>query len=108
MTAAVGINDVVTDHSEVWHLRLYVAGQSSRSLDAFANLRDLCETHLAGHYTIEIIDLEEQPLLARRDDVLAVPTLVRYLPLPPLRVIGDLSNTQRVLDQLQIEPGASR
>ena len=100
--------DAVADHSEVWQLRLYVAGQSSTSLDAFANLRDLCEKHLAGHYRIEIIDLVEQPLLARRDDVLAVPTLVRHHPPPPLRVIGDLSDTQRVLDHLQLQSESSR
>lgn len=108
MTAAVGPDDAVADHSDVWHLRLYVAGPSSTSLDAFANLRNLCEEHLAGRYRIEIIDLVEQPSLARQDDVLAVPTLVRHLPLPSLRIIGDLSNTQRVLDHLQLQPEASR
>jgi circadian clock protein KaiB len=108
MTAAVGPDEAVADRSDVWHLRLYVAGQSSRSLDAFANLRKLCETYLAGHYKIEIIDLVEQPLLSRLDDVLAIPTLVRRLPPPALRVIGDLSDTQRVLDHLQLQPEASR
>jgi circadian clock protein KaiB len=107
MTAAVGA-DEVADHAGVWHLRLYVAGESPTSLDAFANLRDLCETHLAGRYRIEIIDLVEQPLLARRDDVVAVPMLVRHRPLPSLRVIGDLSNTRRVLDHLQLQPESSR
>jgi circadian clock protein KaiB len=86
---------------------LYVAGESTTSLDAFANLRRLCEKHLAGRYEIEIIDLVEQPSLARRDDVLAVPTLVRHRPPPSLRVIGDLSNTQRVLDHLQLQPESS-
>ena len=108
MTAAVGSGSAVADHSDVWHLILYVAGQSSTSLDAFANLRGLCEEHLAGHYQIEIIDLVEQPLLARQDDIVAVPTLVRHRPPPSLRVIGDLSDTQRVLDHLQLHPESSR
>jgi circadian clock protein KaiB len=89
---------------EVWHLRLYVAGQSPKSLRAFANLKDLCDEHLAGHYEIEVVDLVEQPGLARADDVLAIPTLVRRLPAPLRKIIGDLSNTERVLVGLRIEP----
>ncbi|HLL64948.1 MAG TPA: circadian clock KaiB family protein [Micromonosporaceae bacterium] len=108
MTAAVGTDDAIADHPDAWHLRLYVAGPSSTALDAFANLRNLCEEHLAGRYTIEIIDLLEQPSLARQDDVLAIPTLVRHRPPPSLRVIGDLSNTQRVLDRLQLQSESSR
>lgn len=108
MTAAVGPGGAEIGPSDVWHLRLYVAGQSSTSLDAFANLRKLCEEHLAGHYEIEIIDLVEQPFLARQDDVLAVPTLVRHRPLPSLRVIGDLSDTRRVLNHLRLQPESSR
>jgi circadian clock protein KaiB len=88
----------------VWHLRLYVAGQSPKSLRAFANLKDLCDEHLAGRYEIEVIDLVEQPALARADDVLAIPTLVRRLPAPLRKIIGDLSNTERVLVGLRIEP----
>ena len=80
-----------------WCLRLYVAGQSPKSIRALANLNDLCEKHLAGRYKIEIIDLVEQPSLGRSDDILAVPTLVRRLPTPLRKVIGDLSNTERVL-----------
>ena len=75
---------------------------------AFANLKDLCEEHLAGRYEIEIIDLVEQPWLARSDDILAIPTLVRRLPLPLRKIIGDLSNTERVLVGLRLGPESSR
>jgi circadian clock protein KaiB len=92
------------ERPEIWHLRLYVAGQSPASLDAFANLKSVCEEHLAGRYDIEIIDLIEHPDLARSDGVLAVPTLVRHLPLPVHRIVGDLSDTRRVLDHLRIQP----
>jgi circadian clock protein KaiB len=92
---------------EDWSLRLYVAGQSPKSLHAFANLKTLCEEHLAGRYEIEIIDLVEHPALARNDDILAIPTLVRRRPPPSRRVIGDLSNTERVLVGLRLQPGSS-
>jgi circadian clock protein KaiB len=95
---------VAVETDEVWHLRLYVAGQSPKSLRAFANLKDLCDEHLAGRYEIEVIDLVEHPALARADDVLAIPTLVRRLPAPLQKIIGDLSNTERVLVGLRIEP----
>jgi circadian clock protein KaiB len=85
-----------------WYLRLYVAGPSAKSLRAFSNLKDLCEAHLAGHYEIEIIDLVENPSLAGGDDILAVPTLVRRLPPPLRKVIGDLSDGERVLVGLQV------
>jgi circadian clock protein KaiB len=97
----------VAEGDEVWHLRLYVAGQSPKSLRAFTNLKDLCDEHLAGHYEIEVIDLVEQPALARADDILAIPTLVRRLPAPLRKIIGDLSNTERVLVGLRIEPKAT-
>ncbi|WP_296808561.1 circadian clock KaiB family protein [Thiocapsa sp.] len=87
-----------------WCLRLYVAGQSPRSLRAFENLKALCETHLAGHYDIEIVDLLENPRLARGDQIVAVPTLVRKLPEPVRKIIGDLSNTERVLVGLDLRP----
>ena len=80
------------DESTWWYLRLYVAGQSAKSMRAFANLKDMCEKHLAGHYEIEVIDLIENPVLAGGDDILAVPTLVRRLPPPLRKVIGDLSD----------------
>jgi circadian clock protein KaiB len=90
---------------DVWYLRLYIAGQSPKSLRAFANLKMLCEEHLAGRYELEIIDLVEQPALARNDDILAIPTLVRRLPVPLRKIIGDLSNTERVLVSLRLEAG---
>jgi len=90
--------------SECWYLRLYVAGQSPKSLHAFANLKQLCEEHLAGRYEIEVIDLVEHPSLARSDDILAIPTLVRRLPAPLQKIIGDLSDTERVLVGLRIQP----
>jgi circadian clock protein KaiB len=93
-----------TEGEELWELRLYVAGQSPKSLRALSNLKDLCEEHLAGRYTIEIVDLVEKPSLARSDDILAIPTLVRRLPAPLRKIIGDLSNTERVLVGLSIRP----
>ncbi|MFN7929228.1 MAG: circadian clock KaiB family protein [Blastocatellia bacterium] len=87
-----------------WQLRLYVAGQTVKSVTAFANLKRLCETHLAGRYEIEVIDLLENPMLAAGDQILAVPTLVRKLPEPIKKIIGDLSNESRVLVGLDIKP----
>ena len=89
-----------------WHLKLYVAGASPKSLKAFANLRALCEEHLAGRYDIEIVDLVKLPERARGDDIVAIPTLVRSLPAPMRKIIGDLSDTQRVLLSLQISPAS--
>ena len=86
-----------------YNLRLYVAGQTPKSLSAIANLKTICETHLAGHYTIEVIDLLENPQLAAGDQILALPTLVRRLPPPIKRVIGSLSDTERVLVGLDIQ-----
>ncbi|MBI5100440.1 MAG: circadian clock protein KaiB [Nitrospirae bacterium] len=91
--------------SEVWDLKLYVAGQSPRSLTAFANLKKLCEEHLKGKYRIEVVDLLKNPQLAKGDQILAVPTLVRKLPVPIRKIIGDLSNTERVLVGLDLRPG---
>ena len=87
-----------------WNLRLYVAGQTPRSLTAFKNLKDICEEYLKGEYHIEVVDLMENPTLARGDQILAVPTLVRKLPQPIRKIIGDLSNTERVLVGLDIQP----
>ncbi len=89
---------------EVWILRLYVAGQTPKSLTAFANLKRICEDHLAGQYRIEIVDLLENPQLAAGDQILAIPTLVRHLPPPVRKIIGDLSNTERVLVGLDLRP----
>lgn len=88
-------------HKE-WELRLYVAGQTPKSLAAFANLKKICEEHLAGQYHIEVIDLLKEPQLASGDQILAIPTLVRKLPEPIRKIIGDLSNTERVLVGLNL------
>ncbi len=91
-----------------WRLRLYVAGQSARSLAAFRNLKIICEEHLMGEYEIEVIDLFKTPQLAKGDQIVAVPTLVRNLPVPIKKIIGDLSNTDRVLVGLDIKERSSR
>ena len=90
--------------AERWELRLYVAGQTPRSLAAIANLREICETHLKGQYSIEVIDLQENPQLAAGDQIVAIPTLIRKLPPPMKKIIGDLSNTERVLVGLDLRP----
>jgi circadian clock protein KaiB len=87
---------------QCYHLRLYVAGQTPKSVLAFRNLKQMCEEHLEGRYEIEIIDLVENPQLAAGDQILAVPTLVRRLPEPIKKIIGDLSNTERVLVGLDL------
>jgi len=86
----------------MWDLRLYIAGQSPKSLHAVANLRRLCHEYLSGQYVVEIVDLAKEPERARGDEILAIPTLVRRAPSPRCRFIGDLSNTERVLAGLQI------
>jgi circadian clock protein KaiB len=91
---------------EVWDLRLYVAGQTPKSIAAFDNLKRICEEHLAGRYRIQVIDLIKDPKLARDDQILAIPTLVRKLPDPLRKIIGDLSNTERTLVGLQIRPAS--
>jgi circadian clock protein KaiB len=87
-----------------WHLRLYVAGQSPKSLTACANLRRMCDEYLESRYEIEIVDLLENPHLAAEDEILAIPTLVRRLPPPMRKLIGDLSDIDRVLAGLQLQP----
>ncbi|HPX48879.1 MAG TPA: circadian clock KaiB family protein [Deltaproteobacteria bacterium] len=87
---------------EIWELRLYVAGQTPKSVQAFANLKKICEEYLAGKYRIEVVDLLDNPQLAQGDQILAVPTLVRKLPPPLKKIIGDLSNTERVLVGLDV------
>jgi circadian clock protein KaiB len=82
--------------SEHWNMRLYVAGQTSKSLTAYSNLKQICEKHLPGRYKIEVVDLTRQPELAQKDQIVALPTLVRKLPEPIKRIIGDLSNHQKV------------
>lgn len=89
---------------KTWELRLYVAGQTSKSMAAFSNLKKLCEEHLKGQYRIEVIDLLENPALAKGDQIFAIPTLVRKLPEPIKKIIGDLSNKERVLVGLNLIP----
>jgi circadian clock protein KaiB len=89
-----------------YNLRLYVAGQTPKSVAAITNLKKLCDRHLAGRYNVQVIDLMKDPALAQRDQIVAIPTLIRQLPEPMKRVIGDLSNSDRVLVGLDIEPVA--
>ena len=93
---------------DIWKLRLYVAGQTPKSLTAFTNLKRLCEERLHGRYVIEVIDLLKTPQLAEDDQILAIPTLVRKLPVPIRKIIGDLSNTERVLVGLDLQPASDR
>jgi circadian clock protein KaiB len=94
--------------SEKWDLRLYVAGQTPRSVAAFANLKRICEEHLAGRYNIEVVDLLKHPKLAAGDQIVAIPTLVRKLPEPIRKIVGDLRDTERALVGLQLRPGKSQ
>lgn len=98
----------ITAHDEPnldrWELRLYVAGKTPKSVAALENLNRLCEEHLQGRYTIEVVDLIAHPQLAKGDEILAIPTLIRKLPEPIRRVIGDLSNVERALVGLQVRP----
>ena len=89
---------------DLWELRLYVAGRTPKSIAAFANLKKLCEEHLVGRYTIEVIDLLENPQLAEGDEIIAIPTVVRKLPEPVKKIVGDLSNYERCLVGLQLRP----
>ena len=89
---------------QTWELRLYVAGQTPKCISAVQNLKRYCETHLKGKYKIEVIDLLEQPQLAEGDQIFAIPTLVRKMPQPIRKIIGDLSNEEKVLVGLNIRP----
>jgi circadian clock protein KaiB len=91
------------DNSEIWNLSLYVAGQTPKSIEAFENLKELCETHLKDRYVIEVIDLVQNPELAKNDQILAIPTLVRKLPEPIKKIIGTLANEEKVLVGLDIK-----
>ncbi|HEY2986758.1 MAG TPA: circadian clock KaiB family protein [Candidatus Binatia bacterium] len=104
MSVVEKIKEAKATRDEPWVLRLYVAGQTPKSLTAFANLKKICAEHLHGQYRIEVIDLLENPQLGRGDQILAIPTLVRNLPEPVKRIIGDLSNTERVLVGLDLRP----
>jgi circadian clock protein KaiB len=92
-------------NDELWQLRLYVAGQTPRSLAAFSNLKKICEEHLSGRYNIEVVDLVKHPQLAAGDQIVAIPTLVRKLPQPLRKIVGDLRDTERALVGLQLRPG---
>jgi circadian clock protein KaiB len=95
---------IVNADAKKWNLRLYVAGQTPKSIVALANQKRICDEHMNGQYTIEVIDLMENPQLAQKDQIVAIPTLVRELPSPLKRIIGDLSNTDRVLVGLDVVP----
>lgn len=95
------------NQAKKWRLRLYVAGNTPNSIAAFANLKEICENHLGGRYQIEVIDLLENPTLAKGDQIVAIPTLVRKLPFPVKKIIGDLSNRERVLVGLDLKPAGS-
>lgn len=104
MSAAKGLTSGGAKGLKQWMLRLYVAGQTPKCVTAFANLKRICEEHLAGQYQIEVIDLLVNPELAKGDQILALPTLVRRLPEPVKKIIGDLSNTEKVLVGLDVRP----
>jgi circadian clock protein KaiB len=95
------------DQADVWNLRLYVAGHSPKCLAAVRNLNRFCEEHLAGRYHIEVVDLLENPKLARDDQILAIPTLVRKVPEPLRKIVGDLSNAERLLVGFDLRPAPS-
>ncbi|HRD97188.1 MAG TPA: circadian clock KaiB family protein [Rubrivivax sp.] len=112
MTDQIGLVDgsgeaAATEGGSGWVLRLYVAGQTPRSLAAISNLHRICDMHLGGRCRIEVIDLLEKPQLAEGDQIVAIPTLVRKLPMPMRRVIGDLSDTERTLVGLQLKAASS-
>jgi circadian clock protein KaiB len=98
------MNPRAAESGQKWDLRLYTAGQSPKSLAALANLKRVCDEHLAGRYSIEVVDLLKNPRLAKDDQIVAIPTLVRKLPEPLRRIVGDLSDTERTLVGLQLKP----
>ena len=104
MSAFADSDTANSSREEKWELRLYTAGQTPKSVMAFANLKRLCEEHLKGRYTIEVIDLTRNPQLAAGDHIVAIPTLVRKLPEPLRRIVGDLRDTERTLVGLQLRP----
>ena len=105
-SAARAIGKRKDSKEPTWDLKLYVAGQTAKSLLAFANLKRICEEHLSGRYQIEVVDLLKKPELAKGNQIFALPTLVRKLPEPIRKIIGDLSNTERVLVGLDLRPRA--
>jgi circadian clock protein KaiB len=105
-SAARAVRERENSKERTWELRLYVAGQTAKSLQAFANLKRICEEHLGGRYQIEVVDLMKNPELDKGDQIFALPNLVRKLPEPVRQIIGDLSNTERVLIGLDLRPRA--
>ncbi len=103
----VAVTAEKASQGDKWNLRLYVAGQTPKSLAAFTNLKRMCEEHLQGRYTIEVVDLLKDPQLAQGDQILAIPTLVRKIPAPMKKIIGDLSNTERFLVGFDLKPKAA-
>jgi circadian clock protein KaiB len=97
-------SDIDDDENVIWHLCLYIAGRTTKSVETVSNLKKMCEEYLNGRYDIEIIDLLEQPEFAEIDQIIAIPTLIRRLPLPIRNIIGDLSNKEKVLIGLEIKP----
>ncbi len=104
MSITIGQSSVEIEKNQAYLLKLYVAGATPKCVKAFANLHNICETYLAGKYSIEIIDLTKNPQFGRSDQIIAIPTLIRKLPRPLVKIIGDLSNTERVLVRLSIQP----
>jgi circadian clock protein KaiB len=104
MKSVANSHDPLNSAEEKWELRLYTAGQTPKSLTAFANLKRLCEEHLKDRYTIEVVDLTRNPQLAAGDQIVAIPTLVRKLPEPLRKIVGDLRDTERTLVGLQLRP----
>lgn len=107
MSTITNPNTLQNSAEEKWELRLYTAGQTPKSVTAFANLKRLCEEHLKGRYSIEVIDLTRHPQLAAGDQIVAIPTLIRKLPEPLRRIVGDLRDTERTLVGLQLRPTKS-
>ncbi|HEX6824368.1 MAG TPA: circadian clock KaiB family protein [Candidatus Sulfotelmatobacter sp.] len=107
-TRRENVNGKHASRKDFWNLRLYIAGETSRSMEALENLQQICDEHLAGKYRIEVVDLVKHPQLAAGDQILAVPTLVRHLPPPLKKIIGDLSSTERVLVGLDLRPKEQR
>lgn len=107
-TTRKNVNGKHASRKDFWNLRLYIAGETSRSMEALENLQQICDEHLAGKYRIEVVDLVKHPQLAAGDQILAVPTLVRHLPPPLKKIIGDLSSTERVLVGLDLRPKEQR
>lgn len=107
-TTRKNVNGKHASRKDFWNLRLYIAGETSRSMEALENLQQICDEHLPGKYRIEVVDLVKHPQLAAGDQILAVPTLVRHLPPPLKKIIGDLSSTERVLVGLDLRPKEQR